>query len=186
MTSTAESLYLRSTLGRLFTYSRDSLVSAHENFTTEAVAACIRADPQPMLIALRQLAERKPRLTTRVVDVSRIRVETQVFLPEGGFLDMVLALGNETGAIGEIWIETKIESPEGMAGNAVGQLTAYVKSAGDRTTRDGLARDVVALSKTRLQDTRKTRVERHSSSRWPFLAKGLASGVNMAELADAK
>lgn len=136
---------VRSTLGRLFMYSKDSLVSAHENFTTEAVAACIRADPQPMLAALAELADEKPSLTTRVAQATWIRVHTQVFLPNGGFLDMLLTLSNENGVIGEVWVEVKIKSPEG-----VGQMTGYAKAACALTRADGVSRDVVALSKARL------------------------------------
>ena len=149
----------RSTLGRLFMYSKDSLVTAHENFTTEAIAACIRADPNPMLAALCDLTGShfshhkknpdsvKAGLATFVADATWIRVQTQVFLPDGGFLDAVLALGNgKTGVIGEVWLEVKINSPEG-----IGQLAAYVKAASALTRDDGIPRDVVTLSKVQLQ-----------------------------------
>ena len=137
---------LGSTLGRLFMYSKDSLVLAHENFTTEAVAACIRADPGPMLVALREVADLEPPLSTPVTRATWLRVQTQVFLPGGGFLDAVLTLGNDAGVIGEVWLETKIDSKEG-----VDQLKFYATEASSLTTLDGVPRDVIALSKVRLQ-----------------------------------
>jgi hypothetical protein len=70
---------LRSTLGRLFMYSKDSLVLAHENFTTEALAVCIRADPEPMLSALREIAGLQPPLSTPVSRATWLRTQTQVF-----------------------------------------------------------------------------------------------------------
>jgi hypothetical protein len=69
-----------------------------------------------------------------------------VFVPDVGFLDTVLALGNENGVIGEVWLEAKIESKEG-----VGQLAAYAKAACSLTRDDSVPRDVVAMSKVQLQ-----------------------------------
>ena len=112
----------RSTLGRLFTYSKDTLVVAQENFTTEALAAAISRDGAPMVRALGDLARRNrtfdracPEARSLSVDAIEA-VETQTFLPEVGavagesgygFLDLVLRLRGGR----QVWIEVKVGSP---------------------------------------------------------------------------
>ncbi len=126
---------------------------AHENFTTEAVAACIRSDSGPMLAVLREVADLSPPLATPVARGIWADPKTQVFLPGVGFIDTVLTVGNESGVVGEIWLEAKIESKEGMSFDGTGQLAAYQKAASSLTARDGIPRDIVALSKIRLQSS---------------------------------
>ena len=55
-----------------------------------------------MLVALREVAALEPPLSTPVTRATWLRVQTQVFLPGGGFLDAVLTLGNDAGVIGEV------------------------------------------------------------------------------------
>ncbi len=134
-----------STFGRLFMYSKDTLFTAQENFMTEAVAACIRSEPSPMLIALRGVASSEPPLTVPLEHATRVRVTTQVYVAGAGIVDAILTIGDEDRIVGEVWIEAKIASPEGH-----GQLDGYVKAALAASDKDGLSRDVVALSKYRL------------------------------------
>ncbi len=44
-----------STLSRLFLYAKATAAEARENFTTEALAAAIRLEPEPFLLALRRI-----------------------------------------------------------------------------------------------------------------------------------
>ncbi len=115
-----------SRLGRLFLYSKDSKVSAQENFTTEALAQAIADDHRPMLAGLRALSL----VTSASLDLSggvTLRPSTQVYL-EGGFLDLVLEVIDETGAArGAVWVEVKIGAPE--SGD---QLDGYRRAASAR------------------------------------------------------
>ena len=67
-----------------------------------------------MLAALREIARLEPRLTTPVTCATWLRVQTQVFMVSVGFVDMVLTLGDERSATGEVWLEAKIDSAEGV------------------------------------------------------------------------
>jgi hypothetical protein len=130
----------RSTLTRLFIYSKDEKFSAHENYTTEALAACIRSDPTPMLAVLRD------RLIgsqgAKVVEgATWARAQTQVYLLGGSILDLHLTVGDETRITGEVWIEAKIGAPLTSA-----QLLGYVDSRHRMVARgDATPRAIVAL-----------------------------------------
>lgn len=131
-----------STFGRLFMYSKDTAFTAQENFTTEALAACIRSEPSPMLAALRGIEGRQPPLTVPLASATRLRVTTQVYVAGAGIIDAILTIGDESEILGEVWLEAKIASPE-----APDQLAGYARAARSETQKDGLPRDVVALSK---------------------------------------
>ena len=145
----------RSTLGRLFTYSKATAATAQENFTTEALAAAVRQDPAPMAAALRELARRSPDFaqacpeTVRMDGRTVIGVDTQVFLsdvdwgsgPDGfGFLDLVLHLASGR----SVWIEVKVGAPLGP-----GQLVRYQDAA--RRRRPAAA--VILLRRGGLDDS---------------------------------
>lgn len=104
---------MASTLKRLFTYAK-SENEALENFTTEALAAAIRIDPAPLVVALRFVGVAVPAGEVTVRDV-----QTQVGVGDAGILDLILLLrsnGEET----EFWFEVKCYAAE--SGN---QLTKY-------------------------------------------------------------
>jgi hypothetical protein len=99
-------------LGRLYTYAKGG-ADAKEDFTTEALAICLRHDPGPFLDALRAeglLAD----------DMSPTAVEpyTQLSVPGVGRVDLVVRLGGAT--LEECWFEVKVDAPE--TGD---QLTRY-------------------------------------------------------------
>ena len=158
-----------STLGRLFMWGR----FARENFITEAFAAAVRADvrrrPTAEILQLIIASVSEP-----VVDspfpwgrsvlghgaLWRVRdVLTQVPLPGDGVLDLLIEL-----EAGELWIEVKAGSPEGIdvlgsldgaAGltrpkDARRQLDTYLGVANQLTARDDRPRAVVLLSTDRL------------------------------------
>ncbi|MFN8620623.1 MAG: hypothetical protein U0869_07780 [Chloroflexota bacterium] len=136
---------MASTLGRLFTYSKDTAFDAHENFCTEALAACVRLDPAPLLEALRERAVLRlgaPALEVPLTQVIEAKARTQVFHPEGGVLDFVLELRADNGARGEVWIEAKTGSPLTLR-----QIEAYRRDAEKRSQTDGVKRVVVALTR---------------------------------------
>ena len=119
-----------SRLGRLYAYSKDTAFDAQENFTTEALAMAIADDPRPMIRALRGLDAKQ---VARVGMLERIdlgstvalRSSTQVSLPGGGWLDLVLEVLSEGGStIGAVWLEVKIGAPE--SGD---QLDSYERHA---------------------------------------------------------
>lgn len=143
----------RSSLGRLFRYSKGALVLAQENFTTEALAAAVSRDADPMVRALCDLARRNATFDracpeARSLASGAIRsVETQVFLPDVGsdpddpgygFLDLVIGLAGGR----DLWIEAKVGSQLGA-----GQLRAY-RDAARRRPEPSPA--VVSLSKSPL------------------------------------
>jgi hypothetical protein len=99
-------------LGRLYTYSKDTAFDALENFTTEALAIAIESDPRPVLEALcRQFPARASDLHLQTA--SDCRPRTQVALPGGGWLDLVLEILDEAHRVsGEVWIEVKVDAPE--------------------------------------------------------------------------
>lgn len=101
----------RSRFGRLYLYSKDDLVHAQENYTTEALRMTIEDDRAPMLAALTALDRRKAeelKLPQR-----EWRPRSQVELPPRGWLDLVIELLDAQRAVtGEVWVEVKIDAPE--------------------------------------------------------------------------
>ena len=100
-------------LDRLFTYARATSARPLENFTTEALAIAILADPKPFYAALRGV-EGIELTSDRFEDV-----KTQVHVGEG-IVDLELTL--EAGKI--LWIEIKAHA--GEHGN---QIERYIKAA---------------------------------------------------------
>lgn len=93
---------MSSTLIRLLTYSKATAAEARENFTTEALAACIAIDPKPMESALRRRG-----IIPHNLAVPALTPLTQVFVRDAGFLDLVLRTD-----LPEVWLEVKVDAPE--------------------------------------------------------------------------
>ena len=117
-----------SRLGRLYTYSKDTAFDAQENFTTEALAVAVQDDPAPMIESLCGVdATRAAALGLRTA--ADCRPSTQVALPGGGRLDLVLEIvDGRDRVIGEVWIEVKISAPE----SGPDQHTYYQRRADQR------------------------------------------------------
>jgi hypothetical protein len=101
---------------RLFRYARAEKLDATENFTTEALATCIRYAPTPIIDLLRRRNFLAPGAR-----VSHVDVFTQVHFPMTGFIDLVLnfELGD---AFHTLWVEVKVDASEHGQ-----QLTNYLK-----------------------------------------------------------
>ena len=113
----------RSRFGRLYLYSKDDLIRAQENFTTEALRMTIEDDREPMLTALTALDRR----TAEEMHLQQCawRPRSQVELPPRGWLDLVIELLDDEGVLaGEIWVEVKIDAPQSGQ-----QLTYYAEEA---------------------------------------------------------
>jgi hypothetical protein len=104
----------KSTFGRLFSYARTTKADALENFTTEALAAAIRDEPEPFVQVLRShLLVPSADLPIAVVPA------TQVSIPGTGILDLVVDLRYPNGTQ-QTWFEVKV-----MAGESGSQLANY-------------------------------------------------------------
>lgn len=100
---------MTSTLLRLFRLAKAIGAQALENYTTEAFAAAVRADPGPLLVALR---------TRGIVNADAVEiVETQVHIAGAGIIDLVARLVPGP----TLWIEAKVG-----AGESGDQLRRYV------------------------------------------------------------
>jgi hypothetical protein len=117
-----------SVLGRLFTFANTTEHAALENFTTEALAAAIRADGGPFALALTSIGIDKP--------LGFHSVLTQVAI-ERGVLDMVL----EAGARNFV-VEVKVGA--GESGDAIDRYLEWSKKQPIQT-------DVVLLGPTPLR-----------------------------------
>ncbi len=95
-----------STFYSLLRFARSAEAEATENFTTEALAACIRSDPKPMLRALQEAA-----VLEDVSEVGEVVAQTQVGRAGAGVIDLVLQL-RKPGAILEVWVEVKVAAGE--------------------------------------------------------------------------
>jgi hypothetical protein len=103
----------------------------------------IADDPGPMIEALYRLDA--ARATSLSLRTSTCRPSTQVALPGGGWLDLVLEVLDEGGrVVGEVWIEVKIDAPESGQ-----QLDGYRQRALEHTCDVWL----VTLARTPLRDT---------------------------------
>jgi hypothetical protein len=157
---------MKSTLGRLFTFAKAVDAAALENFTTEALAGAIRADPDPFVAVLHELgiAPREP---------EQLVVETQVPIvgPHGNRrLDLVIVFG-PSGARQEVWIEVKVN-----AGESGDQLSAY--SAAIAALPEGDRPVLIVLGSRRLRDdvpfvswqrVRRSIINAPTSSQWSDL-----------------
>jgi hypothetical protein len=74
-----------SNLLNLFRYARTERADSTENFTTEALAACIRYDPRLLLEVLRA----RSWFAGSVKDVE-VTPHTQVHVPGVGYIDLVV------------------------------------------------------------------------------------------------
>ncbi|MCA9627290.1 MAG: hypothetical protein KC766_06475 [Myxococcales bacterium] len=108
-----------STLLRLFRLAKATGAQALENYTTEALAAAVRADPGPLLAALTARAI----VTADGVEV----VQTQVHIAGTGILDLVVRLVPGC----TVWIEAKVG-----AGESGDQLRRYVARIASMPTRE--------------------------------------------------
>jgi hypothetical protein len=156
---------MASTFLRLFQYAKAPDADPLENFTTEALAACIRADFRPMELALRQsglLDWKVPRLTALVP-------HTQVHLPGAGVVDLALHAESPQGRL-TYWVEIKVHS--GLSGD---QLWNYLQHAAEFP---GEARPQVALLTRR-------RLDRLPGMRWVTAVRAEAvdgSGLSLGWL----
>ena len=122
-----------SLFSRLFTYARSMKADQIENFTTEALAAVIRADHRPFTSTMirRGLLAPLSRSTQALSD-------TQVVIPGVGIVDLITRLVEGTAISNEVWVEAKVWAAE--TGN---QLTRYQQHLA--TLGDGVHRILVTL-----------------------------------------
>lgn len=109
-----------SLFANLFRYSRATDSDPLENFTTEALAACVRDDARPFVTAL---------AASKLIDtheVTGLSAESQVWIPGVGCIDLVICGHDRTGRF-ELWIEVKVN-----AGESGDQLTRYLAGARSR------------------------------------------------------
>jgi hypothetical protein len=160
-----------STLQRLFVYAKASGAAAIENFTTEALAGAIRADPAPFLSLLREAG------IVPAGSVSDLAVVTQMVMPGTGIVDLVLVTVVERERR-EFWGELKIRAAESGT-----QLDAYRRHI---ASLDGSRRPTLfVLGPRRLRDDpsipfvswhqlRRRILELDSKEQWLDLAHFLA------------
>jgi len=114
-----------SLFGRLFAYARGGTADALENFTTEALAAAIRADPRPFVDLLDWTG------VVRAAPGTTATVETQLVVPDCGIIDLAATLATDTHLLAEIWVEVKA-----YAGESGDQLDRYRRHIGARPAWD--------------------------------------------------
>lgn len=107
-----------SDLGRLYTYAKGG-ADAKEDFTTEALAICLRHDPAPFIDALRTEG-----LLLEAVDPTTVVPYTQLSVPGVGRVDLVVRLGGA--ALEECWFEVKVDAPE--SGDQLARYAAHVSA----------------------------------------------------------
>lgn len=105
-------------LGRLYTYAKGG-ADAKEDFTTEALAICVRHDPVPFLEALRTEG-----LLPEAVDPTTVVPYTQLSVPGVGRVDLIVRLG--AGALEECWFEVKVDAPE--TGDQLARYAAHISA----------------------------------------------------------
>lgn len=93
-----------SNLGRLYTYAKGG-TDAKEDFTTEALAICIRHDPTPFIEVLRAEG-----LVQGGIEPTAVVPYTQLSVPGVGRVDLVVRMN--TANLEECWFEVKIDAPE--------------------------------------------------------------------------
>jgi hypothetical protein len=110
-----------SNLNQLFRYARSEHVDAKENFTTEALAAAIRHDPDPIVQVLRSrgwLAE---------IEQAEVIPHTQVRVSGTGCIDLVLEVSDGTRRC-VFWIEVKVDA--GEHGEQLANYRRYIRDNG--------------------------------------------------------
>lgn len=123
-----------STFLNLLRYARSSEIEATEDFTTEALAACIRSDPAPVLFLLERLS-----VIGSAGEVAEVVALTQVMEVGAGIIDLVLQL-RLPDRLMEVWIEVKVAA--GESGNQIDNYRRFIESQ-----PDGLRPQLVTLSR---------------------------------------
>ncbi|MBI2390488.1 MAG: hypothetical protein HYV09_12940 [Deltaproteobacteria bacterium] len=149
-----------STLNRLFLYAKATGAEARENFTTEALAGAIRAEPTPLLLALRRAG--------LIDDGTFESVGTQVPLAAIGparKLDLVVTLRDGTRRR-SLWFEVKVLHD--VSGDQLVAYRSYIESL-----RENERPTLIALGPKRLspelpwlswQQIRRAAIESSTSS----------------------
>jgi len=125
---------MASTFLNLLRYARSTEIEATENFTIEALAACIRSDPGPVLSLLERLS-----LIGSAGEVAEVVALTQVMQVGAGIIDLVLQL-RLPDRLMEVWVEVKVAA--GESGNQIDNYRRFIESQ-----PDGLRPQLVTLSR---------------------------------------
>lgn len=104
-----------STLSRLFNFAKATDVDPKENFTTEALAAAIRADERPLRDVLKTHGI--------VLSDAKLRVDTQVWIAGVGQLDLVVRGTDPQGVEQLLAFEIKVDAEE--SGEQLKNYTAW-------------------------------------------------------------
>jgi hypothetical protein len=117
-----------SMFGRLFRFARSADTKPIENFTTEALAACIRADPRPFVGALTShgVPVHSPKGASHIV-------ATQEVVPGVGVVDLLDRLVVGTAIDAELWVEVKVWAPE--SGDQLARYQAHINELHDDIRR---------------------------------------------------
>lgn len=107
---------MASTLMRLFRFAKAGKNEAKENFTTEALAAAIRAAPDPFLLAFAPVLRMSAPL---------LAVDTQVPVAGFGIVDLVVQFGDPR-APSSLWVEVKVDA--GESGDQLSRYAEYIRS----------------------------------------------------------
>lgn len=118
---------------RLFTFARTTEQSPIENFTTEALAVCIRTEPTPLIKALERRGVNLP-----VPRGASIMPTTQVVIPGTGIVDMIVTVVHDSIVVAEVWIEAKV-----WAEQSGDQLARYQTRIAAMS--DGIPRSLVVI-----------------------------------------
>ena len=113
-----------STFLNLLRYARSTEIEATENFTTEALAACIRSDPAPVLFLLERLS-----VIGSADEVAEVVALTQVVEAGAGIIDLVLQL-RLPDRLAEVWVEVKVAA--GESGSQIDNYRRFIAAQPDR------------------------------------------------------
>jgi hypothetical protein len=113
-----------SLFGRLFRYARATGAEQLENFTTEALAAAIRAQPGPFVDVLTEQG-----VLPAAPSAEAVLVTTQEVVPGVGVIDLVVRLFDRLELRHEIWVEAKVWAPE--SGDQLARYRAHIQGRSD-------------------------------------------------------
>ena len=119
-----------STFGQLLRYARSTELEATENFTTEALAACIRSDGGSTVAALAGLG-----FVEDPAAIAEVSALTQVARPGAGIIDLVLQLRSPE-RVSEAWVEVKVAAAE--SGRQIDAIATTSRSSPTRSVRSSL------------------------------------------------
>lgn len=108
---------MASTFTRLYRYAKAVGAEAKENYTTEALRACITTDARPFVLALRRAG---------IFDVAadaNLSVQTQLAVKGAGQIDLVVTIAAEPRPF---WFELKVDA--GESGDQVSNYEAFIAS----------------------------------------------------------